>query len=108
MDDPFINQYLDDLLRGIRLNVLIAKVKPYKSVALDYLARQLNVERDEIRSLLAELILEEKINGQIDQLNGFLELASSQAQGSEKHKSMTNWAKALSGLHYQLMQKIPS
>ena len=66
LDDPFINQYLDDLLRNIRLNVLIAKVKPYKSVSLEYLARQLNVERDEIRSLLAELILEEKINGEID------------------------------------------
>lgn len=46
--------------------MLIAKVKPYKSVCLEYLAKQLNVERDEIRSLLAELILEEKINGEID------------------------------------------
>ena len=76
LDDPFINQYLDDLLRNIRLNVLIAKVKPYKSVSLEYLANQLNVSRDEIRSLLAELILEEKVKGEIDQLNGFLELQS--------------------------------
>jgi COP9 signalosome complex subunit 2 len=38
LDDPFISQYLDDLLRGIRLNVLIAKVKPYKSISIEYLA----------------------------------------------------------------------
>lgn len=66
LDDPFINQYLDDLLRNIRLNVLVAKVKPYKSVSLDFLAQQLNVSRDDIRSLLSELILEEKIKGEID------------------------------------------
>jgi hypothetical protein len=29
---------------------------------------------DEIRSLLSELILEEKLKGEIDQLNGFLEV----------------------------------
>jgi hypothetical protein len=38
LDDPFINTYLDDLLRGIRLNVLIAKVKPYKTVSLEFLS----------------------------------------------------------------------
>lgn len=43
VDDPFITQYLDDLLRGIRLNVLVAKVKPYKSVSIKFLADQLTV-----------------------------------------------------------------
>lgn len=38
LDDPFISQYLDDLLRGIRLNVLISKVKPYKSISIEYLS----------------------------------------------------------------------
>lgn len=66
LDDPFIITYLDDLLRGIRLNVLAAKVKPYKSVSLDFLAGQLNISKDDVRSLLSELILEEKIKGEID------------------------------------------
>ena len=52
---------MDDLLRNIRLNVLVAKIKPYRSVSLDFLARQLNVTQDDIRSFLAELILEEKV-----------------------------------------------
>jgi len=66
LDDPFINTYLDDLLRNIRLNVLIAKVKPYRTVSLEFLAGELNISRDEVRGLLAELILEEKIKGEID------------------------------------------
>jgi hypothetical protein len=38
LDDPFIFQYLEDLLRGIRLKVLVARVQPYKTVSLDFLA----------------------------------------------------------------------
>jgi COP9 signalosome complex subunit 2 len=75
--------------------VLIARVKPYKSVSLDFLARQLNVSRDEIRSLLSELILEEKIKGEIDQLNGFLELQGGGDKVSTKHVAMKEWAKSL-------------
>jgi len=66
LDDPFISQYLDDLLRNIRLNVLIARVKPYKSVSIDFLSQQLNVSKEDICGLLSELILEEKIKGEID------------------------------------------
>ena len=66
LDDPFIIQYLDDLLRNIRLNVIIAKVKPYKTVSIEYLAKQLSLPKEDICALLSELILEEKIKGQID------------------------------------------
>ena len=65
-DDPFVAQYMTDLLRGINLSVLQKKLKPYKRVALDFLASDLKVSKTEIINLLAELILEEKIQGQID------------------------------------------
>ena len=66
LSDPFIEQYLGDLLRSVRLKATEAIVKPYKAVKLDFLAEQLNVQLVEVRSLLAELILEERIKGQID------------------------------------------
>jgi len=50
----------------VRLKALQDKCGPYKAVRLDFLADALNVNQAEIRSLLAELILEEKIKGQID------------------------------------------
>jgi COP9 signalosome complex subunit 2 len=65
-DDPVISAYLDDLMRSIRLKVIISRVKPYKTVSLDHLANQLKVDRVEICGLLSELILEEDIIGQID------------------------------------------
>ena len=66
LSDPFIATYLDDLLRTVRLNALQSVCAPYKTVKLDFLAAKMNVSIEEIRSLLSELILEEKIEAQID------------------------------------------
>jgi len=54
---------LDDLLRSVRLKALESICKPYVKVKLQFLAEELNVDISEIRSLLSELILEEKIKG---------------------------------------------
>ena len=61
--DPIIKQYLGDLLRSVRLKALEAQCRPYKAVKLDFLCTQMNVDLPEMRSLLSELILEEKIKG---------------------------------------------
>ena len=63
LSDPFIAQYLDELLRSVRLNAVLAICKPYKTVKLAFLARKMNVPVNEVRGLLAELILEEKLEG---------------------------------------------
>ena len=63
LGDPFIAQYLDELLRSVRLNAVSAICKPYKTVKLAFLARKMNVQVSEILSLLSELILEERLEG---------------------------------------------
>jgi len=78
LGDSFISQYLDELLRSVRLNAVAAICKPYKTVKLSFLARKMNVPVNEIRGLLSELILEEKLEGQIDQLKSVLELRSAE------------------------------
>jgi hypothetical protein len=49
--------------------------------------------------LLSELILEEKIKGEIDQLNGFLELSESRDIGGGRHGELRKWANQLSQVH---------
>lgn len=66
LDDKLIKQYLQDLLRNARLKALEAICRPYKAVRLEYLSKEMEVNLEEIRSLLAELILEERIKGAID------------------------------------------
>jgi len=48
-NDPEFSQYLDDLLRNIRLNVLEVKVLPYTSVKISFLAKEVNITENEIR-----------------------------------------------------------
>jgi len=74
VDDPFINQYIPELLRTLRMSFLIELLKPYTRVELSFLARQLNVPNDIVEELLINLILEGKVNGKIDQVGQKLEL----------------------------------
>lgn len=88
---------------------MIARVKPYKSVSLDFLSSQLNVSKEDICGLLSELILEEKIKGEIDQLNGFLEMSQDSKQegtGQGRHGELRKWAHSLSLVHSQLLKKL--
>ena len=104
--DTFIAQYLDELLRSVRLNAVAAICKPYKTVKLAFLARKMNVPIVEIRGLLSELILEEKLEGQIDQLKEVLELRSAEHQTAQKHRAMHDWGNKLLELHGQLVRQV--
>lgn len=89
--------------------MLVARVKPYKTVSLDFLSGQLNVSKEDICGLLSELILEEKIKGEIDQLNGFLELShDSKQEGGGRHGELRKWAHSLNQVHSQLIRKLNS
>lgn len=59
--DPLIAQYLNELLRSVRLKALESICRPYKAVRLEFLQKQMDVDLIEIRSLLAELIVEERL-----------------------------------------------
>ena len=106
LGDPFIALYLEDLLRTVRLTALVSLVAPYKTVKLDFLARKMNVDVQHIRSLLSELILEERIEGQIDQVRNVLELASSDTIVADKHRAMSAWGDKLLSVHRELLRKV--
>lgn len=106
LGDPFINQYLGDLLRSVRLKATEAIVKPYKAVKLDFLSEQLNVGMEEVRSLLSELILEKRIKGQIDQMQGILELNPGELKISQKHRAMQQWGATLLDVHRKLIDRV--
>lgn len=99
--DQEIAQYLDDLLRNIRLNVLQQKVQPYRSVKLEFLAKEINISPAEVRQLLSELILEDRIDASIDQLSGYLEMNSHNSKDA-RYKAMDQWASAIVNIHMNL------
>ena len=64
--DDFIESIIDDFLRSVWLNAIEIMIRPYKSVKLSFLAKELKVDESEINSLLVELILNQTISGKID------------------------------------------
>lgn len=58
MADPFIREHIEDLLRNIRTQVLIELIRPYKNIAISFIADVLNIETHEVESLLVSCILD--------------------------------------------------
>lgn len=73
MDDEFIREYLADLLRTIRMQVLLEVLRPYKRISIEAVARKLNgIPLSDVENLLVTAILDGKLDARIDQVNGVL------------------------------------
>ena len=68
---------------------------------MEFLAREINIEVRDVKQLLAELILEERIDGSIDQISGYLEL-NQPDEKEQRYESMDQWASALVNIHKNL------
>ncbi|KAI9595574.1 COP9 signalosome complex subunit 2-like protein [Syncephalis fuscata] len=97
MGDAFICEYIANVLRSIRMQVLLELIKPYTRIEINFVAQQLNIPENDVEELLVTLILDEKIEGQIDQVNRRLELKKIE-QDREKYANMTKWTQSLKDL----------
>merc|ERR1712124_133425 len=88
LSDSFIQTYLQDLLRNIRVQVLQNIIKPYRCVSLTFLAKEINVPIEEVISLLVQLILDEKIHARIDGTEGFLHVNSGSSENMKKFNNI--------------------
>ena len=79
------------------------KVIPYKSVKLEWLAKECNTTVRDVKQLISELIIDGKIDGQIDQISGYLELNEEDTH-LQKHTALSQWADTLHGIHTTLTQ----
>ena len=100
MEDAFVRNYVEDLLRNVRTQVLLRLITPYTRVRIRGLAAELGVPDAEVESLLVSLILDGRVDGHIDQVNGLLELRGSGAgAGQRKYAGLDKWATQLRNLH---------
>ena len=58
MDDPFIREHIEDLLRNIRTQVLIKLIKPYTRIQIPFISTELNIDVSEVENLLVSCILD--------------------------------------------------
>ncbi|GAA5799418.1 COP9 signalosome complex subunit 2 [Helicostylum pulchrum] len=97
MGDPFIRAYIDDVLKNIRTQVLIKLIKPYTSIEISFISKQLNIPTDDVEELLVGLILDERISGRIDQVNNRLVLER-RSTDVYKYEALDAWSNNVSNL----------
>ena len=103
LDDEFIRENIVQLFKNIRTHVLLEMLKPYTRIRLQFLAKELNIEVGEVETLLASLILDGRIVGKMDQLEGvlLLDIEGERRKGAATavHKSpVDEWTTQLEGL----------
>ncbi|EQC30949.1 hypothetical protein, variant 1 [Saprolegnia diclina VS20] len=106
MGDGFLKQYITNLLKTIRSKVLLKLVKPYQMVHLSHLAAELNgISERDVEELCASLILEGRLVGQIDQIQGRLVLPRRKAESTKTYMALDDWSSKLDKLRGLLNQK---
>jgi COP9 signalosome complex subunit 2 len=105
MDDMFIREHIEDLLKNIRTQVLTKFVKPYTKVRLDLISKELNLTVDEVEALLVTCILDNTIEGRIDQVNRVLVLVKHHLNNA-RYSAMDKLTNQLASLQTTVMSRI--
>lgn len=105
MADPFIREHIEDLLRNIRTQVLIKLIRPYKNIAIPFIANALNIEPAEVESLLVSCILDNTIQGRIDQVNQVLQLDKENSNAA-RYNAVDKWSNQIRSLQLAVSNKM--
>ncbi|KAF3580810.1 hypothetical protein DY000_02030596 [Brassica cretica] len=105
MDDPFIRNYMEDLLKKVRTQVLLKLIKPYTKIGIPFISKELNVPEKDVTELLVSLILDSRIDGHIDEINRYL-LRGDSANGRKLHKAVDKWNTQLKSLSISITNRV--
>jgi len=105
MGDAFIRLYIEDLLRTIRTQVLLALIRPYTRITIQYISEELNIPMDDVEGLLVQLILDNRVDGYIDQMAHVLILKPVVKQDA-RYNALGKWAAQLRTLQTSVGGKI--
>lgn len=105
MEDPFIREHIEDLLRNIRTQVLIKLIKPYTRIHIPFISQELNIDVSEVENLLVSCILDNSVHGRIDQVNQLLEL-NKESAGIARYNAMDKWSVQIASLHDSIINRV--
>jgi len=105
MEDTFIREHIEDLLKNIRTQVLIKLIRPYTRIHIGFISGELNIEPSDVENLLVSCILDSTINGRIDQVRGVLELDQA-PEGTARYAALDKWTLQLNKLQKLVLNKM--
>lgn len=105
MEDHFIREHIEDLLKNIRTQVLVKLIRPYTRVRITFIAKELNIDSVEVERLLVSCILDNTVRGRIDQVQQILEL-DQVLQDSARYSALERWSAHLQTLHTTILGRV--
>jgi len=105
MEDTFIREHIEDLLKNIRTQVLIKLIRPYTRIQIGFISGELNIEPSDVENLLVSCILDSTITGRIDQVGGVLEVDKA-PEGTARYSAIDKWTLQLNNLQKIVLNKM--
>ncbi|XP_039272070.1 COP9 signalosome complex subunit 2-like [Styela clava] len=107
MDDPFIKEHIEDLLRNIRTQVLCKLIRPYTRIQIPFISQELKIRPEEVESLLVSCILDGTIKGRINQIEQVLVIDEHRTtRGEARYNALDQWTRQLGSLHEIIINKL--
>jgi COP9 signalosome complex subunit 2 len=103
MADPFIAENIDEVTRNMRTKGVMKLVAPYTRFTLEFVAKQLKISVMEVQDIICFLIVDGKLNGKIDQVDGIVEIKSSDDMG--RTQAMQQWKSAIGTLSKTILNE---
>jgi COP9 signalosome complex subunit 2 len=102
--DLFVKERLEELIDNVRGEALRKIIRPYTSVSIDYLAKEINVSVEEVTRLLTQIILDQDTEYRIDQPANTLYRASTEQSQVDRQKVIDNVLDRLESMRNNLIQ----
>eukprot|EP01028_Stygiella_incarcerata_P007864 TRINITY_DN3291_c0_g1_i1.p1 TRINITY_DN3291_c0_g1~~TRINITY_DN3291_c0_g1_i1.p1 ORF type:complete len:446 (+),score=130.49 TRINITY_DN3291_c0_g1_i1:190-1527(+) len=103
-EDKFLETHIQELLLNIRKQFLVKAILPYRRIRIKSLCERVHIPNMAvIEDVLVSLILDGKVLGRIDQVEGVLVLDSEQ-ESTEKYRTLASWENELEQIHADIMR----
>ena len=106
LEDEYLRGFIEQLRMRMRESVLLALVKPYQRLSMNFIAKELRMDAGEVEGILVSLILEQRLDGVIDQVSECLVLNKRKAKAKQASDALRLWNAALSEAAQQLGNRI--
>uniref|UniRef100_A0A914XZH0 PCI domain-containing protein n=1 Tax=Panagrolaimus superbus TaxID=310955 RepID=A0A914XZH0_9BILA len=102
--DQFVKERLDELIDNVRGEALRKIIRPYTSVSIDFLAKEICVSVEEVTRLLTQIILDQDSQYKIDQPANILYRSAIEQSHEDRQKIIYTVLDRLESMRNNLIQ----
>lgn len=108
MSDPFISEHICDLLKNVRVQVLLLLVKSYRKIKLSFISAELGISEEDTESLIVSCILDGQIQGRLDQINQVLLITPEKNSKEKTYEGIDSFAAQIDKISRAICAKMNS